>query len=159
MEQRHCAVCVNAELIMSNNPGVHVEVHCSSTLPLRRPAAFWDAVILCFDVRGEHTAMQHNNDSQLIWLYCVLCSTIRKKRKKEREKKPHLICKRKIYAKLKSMFNTVGLKGEQESWGHKFPYEIKHSCFLSHEKRSRTDEGINSFTLGTFLAVMMKVGD
>lgn len=90
----------------------------------------------------------------------LLCIVFYINKKRKREKKiPHLICKRKIYAKLKSMFNTVGLKGEQESWGHKFPYEIKHSCLPSPEKRSRTDEVINSFTLGTFLAVMMKVGD
>lgn len=84
------------------------KIQCSSTLPPRRPTAFWDTVMLCFDMSGKHTAMQHNNDSQLVWLYCVLCSTLPKKKKET-----DLISKRKIYAKPKSTFNTVGVEGQR----------------------------------------------
>lgn len=137
---------------MSYKHGVQVQqrkrVQCRWTLPLRRPAAFWDTVMLRFDVREEHTAMQHYNDSQLVWLYCVLCSTLPKKKK-------HLICKRKIYAKPNSTFNGVKVKGEQETgaqisiWNN-----IVHVLF---PMRTGTDEGINSFATVTSLAAMMIV--
>lgn len=71
--------------------------------------------------------------------------------------KKSLICKQKIYAKPKSTFNTVRVKEERERGeGHSFPYEIQiPHVFFPMRKRSGPDEGINSFTLVTSLAVMM----
>lgn len=73
----------------------------------------------------------------------------------KKEKKKHLICKRKIYAKPNSTFNGVKVKGEQETgaqisiWNN-----IVHVLF---PMRTGTDEGINSFATVTSLAATMIV--
>lgn len=77
--------------------------------------------------------MQHNNRSQLARPHCV---------EEEKKKKAENICKADIYVLILSgVFSRLT-----------FPYETAlSSCFPSHEvkkkkkKRSRTDEGSNSF--------------
>lgn len=61
--------------------------------------------MLCFDVRRAHC----NAAQQWLpaCLYCVLCHTLL-------PRKINLICKCKMYAKLKSTFDTMEIKEEQE---------------------------------------------
>lgn len=107
--------------------------------------------MLCFDVRRAHC----NAAQQWLpaCLYCVLCHTLL-------PRKINLICKWKMYAKLKSTFDTMEIKEEQEG-GCVFKTHISiwngsRSCFSpSHENGIGTDEGSSSFILLTSLAVMM----
>lgn len=75
---------------------------------------------------GEHTAMQHSDDSQLVCIvYCVTHYC---------QEKKNLICKWKMYAKLKSTFDTMEIKEEQEG-GCVFKTHISiwngsRSCFF-----------------------------
>lgn len=74
------------------------QVQCSPTHPPRPPAALWDTVFLCFDVREEHTALQHYNDSRLARPYCAPQYQKKGKgKKKTSDLQAENICKAELY--------------------------------------------------------------